>query len=974
MTYENPKLVLTFLGDDLEEGHSTVQTIDDSWIVNRSIIPSMQRLNGLKSSSDQYSITLFRRCPSVEDIIATEGNIKAQLYDGDDIFFTGFVSTSYSWAVTDHGEQALVLTIESIGTRLFSQPFLETGYYFFDCPASAAVYNLINPLGLRIRQGDERKIVQPVRREAEAGKTVRDLIDSLFYECNAIYWFNADGELCIEKINADTTSALLVDSSHLFHLRGAAISLSKALRTYKGARVRYTDTGTADNYLVYRNTSGQDQRYPYCHLKLGAGEWYDGAEIYTDQEWTAATADQFREPTLISAVNAGSESSIVGSGNIIAISSAEQNVVCESGITVQIEAVGGKWFKITAHNTTNADKYITRMDLYASIVYEKNFGVIRTQIDGPTDGKSLFEEELSWIHDKDNAQRHANLLSQYYKSCGAVYTFYSDLSLTLGSVIELNDDVFSGLDVFVLVYAAKGLTDSELIEYKAVGVSTFNLDAPVWHGTTGSANPSGAQGPQGEPGATAEIQYALGSSITDPPGEEMQWSSDSMLWDGQVMYWNTGTWGDVVPEMERGMYIWMRSRIGDAPWQYTRLTGTSSWDPQFLGVYDSNTGVPTQTPEGLGLIEGDYFVAGDSWSSFTKGETYKYTGVSWIPAGTDNPTILLQALSAMKEKGVDFNNLNDPNTISWFATIISDTVIAKTIKAIQGFFDSIYVTGNSQFDGNIFNEAIRTYKGSNGATLSFTTTTVDDIVYLSRNSVMSELGSYGTYTVTSGSITIKNDSSSTTYTYTATPSSPFSIVFTSADFRIVKLSDSTTVVETIVYSPQYDGYRLTNPDLSLCGITSNSLVLADVAASAEVSFLVPKNSNSSLGSASLPFHKGWFGSFDTSIIGTGDSKTTGHCSLTNGLELKWGYIYGPDNAGVYSFSHTYTSDEGGPFATTTLFAHAEVPVGTVDCRVVTDVPGPSYGPEKKFQIRKYNLANTSTYTAGAFIRWFAIGY
>ena len=656
MTYENPKLVLTFLGDDLEEGHSTVQTIDDSWIVNRSIIPSLQHLNGLKSSSDQYSITLFRRCPSVEDIISTEGNIKAKLYVRETVKFTGFISTSYSWAVTDHGEQALVLTIESIGTRLFSQPFLETGYYFFDCPASAAVYNLINPLGLRIRQGDERKIVQPVRREAEAGKTVRDLIDSLFYECNAIYWFNADGELCIEKINADTTSARLVDSSHLFHLRGAAISLSKALRTYKGARVRYTDTGTADNYLVYRNTSGQDQRYPYCHLKLGAGEWYDGAEIYTDQEWTAATADQFREPTLISAVNAGSESSIVGSGKIIAISNAEQNVVCESGITVQIEAVGGKWFKITAHNSSNEDKYITRMDLNASIVYEKNFGVIRTQIDGPTDGKSLFEEELSWIHDKDNAQRHANLLSQYYKSCGAVYTFYSDLSLTLGSVIELNDDVFSGLDVFVLVYAAKGLTDSELIEYKAVGVSTFNLDAPVWHGTTGSANPSGAQGPQGEPGATAEIQYALGSSITDPPGEEMQWSSDSMLWD-----------------------------VGDAPWQYTRLTGSTSWDAEGLGVF--TTACPTQSKQGLGLIPGDYFTAGaqfvDGGVTYKKGYAYVYNGSSWDVlnlSNAENSGKALQCLSDLMTSGVNVTD-STASIWGWFEHLVAQDAVLQNLYA-----------------------------------------------------------------------------------------------------------------------------------------------------------------------------------------------------------------------------------------------------------------------------------------------------
>ena len=106
MKLTEPSLVLTFLGNDLEPGHSTTQTIDYSWLVNRSAELSRQLLNGLKSSSDQVGITLFRKCPSVEDIIATEGNIKVQVYDDTTLKFTGFLSTNYQWTLTDHGEQA----------------------------------------------------------------------------------------------------------------------------------------------------------------------------------------------------------------------------------------------------------------------------------------------------------------------------------------------------------------------------------------------------------------------------------------------------------------------------------------------------------------------------------------------------------------------------------------------------------------------------------------------------------------------------------------------------------------------------------------------------------------------------------------------------------------------------------------------------------------------------------------------------
>ncbi|MBQ5390907.1 MAG: hypothetical protein IIU44_00910, partial [Spirochaetales bacterium] len=162
MRLTNPSLTLTFLGNDLESGHSTTQTISDSYIINHSVVPQKQLLSGLRSSSDQHQITIARKCPTIEDFLATEGNIKAQLKDGDSVLCTGFISTSYSWDVTDHGEKAIVLTIESIGTRLFSQPFIESGYFFFDTTASAAVYEMITPLGLSFREGDERKILQPV--------------------------------------------------------------------------------------------------------------------------------------------------------------------------------------------------------------------------------------------------------------------------------------------------------------------------------------------------------------------------------------------------------------------------------------------------------------------------------------------------------------------------------------------------------------------------------------------------------------------------------------------------------------------------------------------------------------------------------------------------------------------------------------------------------------------------------------------
>lgn len=972
MKLTDPSLILEFLGNDLEPGHSTTQTLGDTELIRGSFQFKEQRLNGLKSSSDQVTLQIRARCSSTEDIIATDGDIKAVLKDGDTPLFTGYVSTRFSWSVTANGEQAINITLESVGTRLFDNAFIETGKHFFDCSASAAIYTVLAPLGISIRSGDERLVLQNVKKVVEAGETCRQILDQLLYECNAVYYFNAVGEFCIWKITADTTGAQTYDSDNLMMVGKKVVSLSKQLRTYKGARVAYDELAQASNYLIYRNTTGQSFGVPYCNLVLAPGYYWDGAEMFTPAEWSAATADTFREPTLIGAVNAASESSIVGSGEIVNIANLTQRVEKNDAITFSAEIVGGPYFKMLAHNTSGSySAAITRLDLSADITYVKSHGVIRTQIDGSSDNKTTLEEELSWIHDKDNASLHANLLAQYHKSAGAAYTFYTKENIVLGSVIKIHDNVYSGLNVYVLVTARQSTDKDDVYTYTAVGISSFDLSEQAYHGTTETAHQSGAQGPQGEPGATAEVQYAIGSSIVNPPGEAMQWGSADMLWGGDTMFWNTGTWADEVPEMQRGMYIWMRTRTGDAPWQYTRLTGTSSWDPQFLGTYDSTTGAPTQTPDGMNLVIGDCFTATETWSTFTKGVTYMYTGAGWADAGTDNPRMLLDALSAMKEKGIDFADLNDPNTISWFTTIIADTIVAKTIKALQGIFESITVSGKSSFEGNITSQALKTFDASSGGTASFTSLSGSSLLPQAR--VMSALGGYGSFMVTGGSFTVKDpeNPSSTPVTYTASPSNPFKIVFSSTYFGIVRSSDGVYLVRSIKLTASLN-YELLSANNTDAEITSCSLTLADTPAGASATILVPEDSNASIGTKANPFPSGWFGDFETSLPGGSTPYTSGHCTLTNGLILKWGHIPASENDGVSMGRHNYTAEEGGAFPTSTL---AVFTTNTTSGFTTANIgaPGTTSGGQVQFVYWKYNYSG-STITTGMTFNFLAIGY
>ena len=50
------------------------------------------------------------------------------------------------------------------------------------------------------------------------------------------------------------------------------------------------------------------------------------------------------------------------------------------------------------------------------------------------------------------------------------------MNIALGTIVRLHDNVFSGLDVNVLLIAKELSDSSDVISYSAVGISVFNLD------------------------------------------------------------------------------------------------------------------------------------------------------------------------------------------------------------------------------------------------------------------------------------------------------------------------------------------------------------------------------------------------------------------------------------------------------------------------------------------------------------------
>ena len=561
---QNPCLTLTFLGGDLETGHPSLQTIGKEHIVRRTITFHQQLMNGLRSASNQVDLLLDRDCPAIEDIIATEGDVKAALTDGTETLFTGYLSTSYNWMLSDSGKQALALTLEDTGTRLLGKAFIESGRHLFNCTASEAIEAICTRAGITVSPSC-LSLAEPVTHSVDGSATCRELLDQLVYELGHVYYFDALGHLRLFRVDCTSTENLpTLDRDDLVVVGGKAITLSKKIRQYKSARVSFTRLGTAGDYLVYRNTTGRGDGHPYCYLKLEGGGHFDGSEIHTEAEWTEAQADSFRTPALIEACNADSEILIVGSGRIIAVSHVRTEFTAESGyITAGIAEAGGPYLKVEAHNSGSLPYHINRLDAYADIIYERDVNVVRTA-DSVYEGESsdnLLSEELLFVHERTLAQAHANLLGQFHRHGGARYSFFSAVDHPSGSVIRLIDDAFSGLNVSVLVTARTFTDESGVIAYKAVGISPFDLTAPAFLQviTRGKNDTAGQQGPRGEDGSSFTVSIESSNGSVFRPGQ-----ADTTL--TCRVFCNTD---EITPTLDAARFRWVRlsaDPIDDGRW------------------------------------------------------------------------------------------------------------------------------------------------------------------------------------------------------------------------------------------------------------------------------------------------------------------------------------------------------------------------------------------------------------------------
>ena len=675
--------------------YSDDRTIDytiDWQYINHGIIKNISQLNkGINASSSTAEVTLSHDSPYTLPILECEKDLHAILYEtvsGTNVpHFTGYVSQDFTWTVDSHGVKAVKLTLEDVGTKLLKKPYTTTVSEKIKGTASACIATICSRVGITATSSI-LNINTPVETIAENGETCQELLTALCRELGYSYYFNVNGELELKKLSTDNLSGVTtVDDTDLYD----TIKLNKQARQYKGSRITYKALKDRADALIYRDITNQSSSHKDCWVELSANEYYPtGADANNDVKVECVDLNEGKEiysidastltPTVTWTRGTGTSSITLSGANTLAVK-------------LQCTSTGS--FNKAVVSTLQATADITYVDS-TEIIYGN----------GEVGAEDYYECDCRWLHTKTPAEEFANFVAQYYQFCSREFTFKSKAVLQLGQIIKLHENLFSGLETYLIINTIKETDSTQIISYTASSISAFNYSKQTSH--AGVINPPSTvyvEIPDIE-GITMEIVATPNIFYTDLRDSTSGQIDFKYLYNGtgtvpaQVIFnaeTDTGTPIAVTPDSSFEGHIsvshkstakWIKISGYVTGYQSTTYTETTV-NIIDNTVWNKNWGTITTLPADSQVLNGDYFLAGSGLTGYTYGVPYVRVAGSWTQLtgnSVENVQRLLNTLG---------NALNSDLTVpavsalyAWFGTLIAqDAVItnlfSKNITILQ---------------------------------------------------------------------------------------------------------------------------------------------------------------------------------------------------------------------------------------------------------------------------------------------------
>lgn len=287
MTFSEPRVKFIF-SDNTET--------TTGGILKDSLRFDFQLMRDLRSSSNVVHLSLAAEPVYVNGSLTLSGriltdteDIKAQVWDGDALLFTGYVSNNKDWTISNRGERPLDLMLEDVGVRKLKAPAVPRKTAFHDT-VSGIVGRVAADAGV-ICSPDNPTINENVYTTVEPTVNADTFLADLLYEYGYVYTFDNEGRLCIEAINLDPETGVskrlwasngaqeYSPSDGLLRVRmGNALTMRRSISNYRSAQVCFPTVVERKGVQVYKASD----------VTVDAGRWWDGnlrtiaGEGYTD--------------------------------------------------------------------------------------------------------------------------------------------------------------------------------------------------------------------------------------------------------------------------------------------------------------------------------------------------------------------------------------------------------------------------------------------------------------------------------------------------------------------------------------------------------------------------------------------------------------------------------------------------------------------------------------------------------------------
>lgn len=406
-----------------------------------------------------------------------DDNIKAQIIDGTDYVFTGYVRKNFSFSKKQSNQP---LKLELVSPSFLLDTTVDQDFVLTGTSLGIAVSSLLSfaDFTTSVELNNEIGLFQ-----IEEGANVKDALTELLFEYGYCYDFDAEGNFVLYPLfnNPKRNSEVFqnFDGTNCIN----EIKVNKKEQSNDSSKVLWDTIKYVEHGLIFADTTNGDAEKYSCSIELPAKTYLGDIEDTTSYYITYDCAD--------------GEVRYCKNGELVLESSNN------SGLLYSYTNHGTKG-ELSVYNNTNKPITITKIVVYGNVYVTSCNNETATTI-----GKKVKELNAPYIHSKADAENLVKNYDNWLKYADYTVSLKSYTDYALGTFVKISEQ---GLGtVYGRIIKKKYYLDLKPIDYTIEAISEYE-PAPVVSKSTkksalianGIVGVKGEKGDKGDTGAKGE--------------------------------------------------------------------------------------------------------------------------------------------------------------------------------------------------------------------------------------------------------------------------------------------------------------------------------------------------------------------------------------------------------------------------------------------------------------------------------------